>query len=101
MLNFVNRVPLESSLLLFLLDLVALLFALDLGLVLEVLRQIALLAHSLRVKQPVFVRALCGILVAPHFPVAGRAHVFGVVLAVRVRALGDRHHEGVLRGRCR
>ena len=86
---------------LFLLDLVALFLPLDLGLVLEVLRQVALLAHPLRVKEPVFVRALSGIFVSPHFSVAGRAHVLRVVLAVRVRALGDRHHEGVLRGRCR
>ena len=45
-------------------------------------------------------RALGGIFIASHFPVAGRAHILGIVLAVRVRAFGDRHHEGILRGRC-
>jgi hypothetical protein len=59
---------------------------------LVIVAQVAGLAHTHRVQQPVLVLAVVGVLIAAVLPVARRAHVLGVVLSVDVRALGDFHY---------
>lgn len=72
--------------------------SLDLGATLMVVGEVASLAHAHRVEQSISVTALGRVLVATELAVAGRAHVLGVVLAVRVRTFSDLHRGGSLRG---
>ena len=64
---------------------------LDLGSSLVVIGEVAGLAHADGVVESIGVFALGGILLSTEFAVARRAHVLGVVLSVRVGALGDKH----------
>lgn len=57
-----------------------------------IVAQIAGLAHAHRIKEPVFVGAIVSHLVPSVFPIAGRAHVFGVVLSVDVGAFRYLHN---------
>lgn len=57
-----------------------------------VVAEVASLAHAHGVQQPVFVRAVPSILVPAVLSVAGRAHVFGVMLPAGVGTFCDLHH---------
>lgn len=54
--------------------------------------QITSLAHTHGVKQPIGVFAFECILIPTVLPVAGTAHILGVVFPVHVWALGDLHN---------
>ena len=67
------------------------LFPLNLGASHMVIREIALLAQAHGVEQSVSMATFSGIHLATEALVARSAHIFGIMLSVGVRTLGDRH----------
>jgi membrane associated rhomboid family serine protease len=57
-----------------------------------IVREVASLAHSHRVKQPFFVGAVPSILISPILSVAARAHVFGIMFSIYMGTFGNFHH---------
>lgn len=72
-------------------DILCLCLCLSLGASLVVVTQVACLAHANRVIQLISMLAIPGQLVSSKLSVAWRAHVFGIVLSVNMRALRNFH----------
>ena len=71
--------------------------ALDLGAALVVVSQVARLAHAHRIELSVRVGTLGRVLISTVLAIARRAHVFGVMLTVGMRAFRNLHHLDLLR----